>query len=86
VQEKYVIEEILRVSFGHNNINFSNKFNATVANPPRNEDYKIAKYYCYQLNLPSDFYEMMVKFIDNGKVMLRFIKRRAQCCNVKSIE
>ena len=35
-----VIEEILRV-YGYNNISFSKKLNATVANSPRNEDYKM---------------------------------------------
>jgi phenylalanyl-tRNA synthetase beta chain len=27
--------------YGYNNISFSNKLNATVANAPRNEDYKL---------------------------------------------
>lgn len=35
-----VIEEILRV-YGYNNIKFSKKLNASVANAPRNEDYKM---------------------------------------------
>ena len=35
-----VIEEILRV-YGYNNISFSKKLNASVANTPRNEDYKM---------------------------------------------
>lgn len=35
-----VIEEILRV-YGYNNITFSKKLNASVANSPRNEDYKM---------------------------------------------
>ena len=35
-----VIEEILRV-YGYNNITFSKKLNASVANAPRNEDYKM---------------------------------------------
>ncbi|CAM4094995.1 phenylalanine--tRNA ligase subunit beta [Flavobacterium antarcticum] len=35
-----VIEEILRV-YGYNNISFSKKLNASVANAPRNEDYKM---------------------------------------------
>jgi phenylalanyl-tRNA synthetase beta chain len=37
-----VIEEILRV-YGYNNINFSEKLNATVSNCPRTED---SKYHC----------------------------------------
>jgi len=39
-REVDVIEEILRV-YGYNNIKFSKKLNATVANSARNEDYKI---------------------------------------------
>lgn len=35
-----VIEEILRV-YGYNNIGFSKKLNASIANSPRNEDYKM---------------------------------------------
>ena len=35
-----VIEEILRV-YGYNNIHFSKKLNASIANAPRNEDYKM---------------------------------------------
>jgi phenylalanyl-tRNA synthetase beta chain len=35
-----VIEEILRV-YGYNNINFTKKFNATVSNSARTEDYKL---------------------------------------------
>ena len=44
-----VIEEILRV-YGYNNINFSKKFNATVANSPRTEDYKVQNVIANQLN------------------------------------
>ncbi|MBP4142770.1 phenylalanine--tRNA ligase subunit beta [Flavobacterium sp. P4023] len=52
-----VIEEILRV-YGYNNINFSEKVNATVANSPRNEDYKIQNIIATQLN-SQGFNEMM---------------------------
>jgi len=52
-----VIEEILRV-FGYNNIKFSNKVNATVANSPRTEDYKIQNVVASQLN-SQGFHEMM---------------------------
>mgnify|MGYP003674727043 FL=1 len=52
-----VIEEILRV-YGYNNINFSNKLNATVANAPRNEDYKLQNIIATQLN-SQGFNEMM---------------------------
>ncbi|MEC5166539.1 phenylalanyl-tRNA synthetase beta chain [Flavobacterium sp. PL11] len=44
-----VIEEILRV-YGYNNINFSEKVNATVSNSPRNEDYKVQNVIATQLN------------------------------------
>ncbi len=40
VRDVDVIEEILRV-YGYNNITFSKKLNASVANAPRNEDYKM---------------------------------------------
>ena len=43
-----VIEEILRV-YGYNNINFSDKLNATIFNAPRNEDYKIQNNIANQL-------------------------------------
>ena len=52
-----VIEEILRV-YGYNNINFSEKVNATVSNSPRNEDYKIQNIIATQLN-SQGFNEMM---------------------------
>ncbi|NRT15775.1 phenylalanyl-tRNA synthetase beta chain [Flavobacterium sp. 28A] len=52
-----VIEEILRV-YGYNNISFSKKFNATVANSPRNEDYKLQNIIATQLN-SQGFHEMM---------------------------
>jgi phenylalanyl-tRNA synthetase beta chain len=52
-----VIEEILRV-YGYNNIKFSNKVNATVANSPRTEDYKIQNVVANQLN-SQGFHEMM---------------------------
>lgn len=56
-REVDVIEEILRV-YGYNNINFSKKLNATVANSPRNEDYKIQNIVAAQLNALG-FHEMM---------------------------
>ena len=52
-----VIEEILRV-YGYNNIHFSEKFNATVSNSPRNEDYKVQNTIATQLN-SQGFNEMM---------------------------
>ncbi|MFM2214371.1 MAG: Phenylalanine--tRNA ligase beta subunit, partial [Bacteroidota bacterium] len=52
-----VIEEILRV-YGYNNINFTKKLNATVANSARTEDYKIQNITATQLNA-NGFHEMM---------------------------
>ncbi len=52
-----VIEEILRV-YGYNNINFTKKLNATVANSSRTEDYKIQNTIAQQLN-SQGFHEMM---------------------------
>ncbi|MFZ4106059.1 phenylalanine--tRNA ligase subunit beta [Flavobacterium sp.] len=56
-REVDVIEEILRV-YGYNNINFTKKLNATVANSPRNEDYKVQNIIANQLN-SLGFHEMM---------------------------
>ncbi len=52
-----VIEEILRV-YGYNNINFTKKFNATVSNAARTEDYKVQNIIATQLN-SQGFNEMM---------------------------
>ncbi|NHM06227.1 phenylalanine--tRNA ligase subunit beta [Flavobacterium sp. CYK-4] len=52
-----VIEEILRV-YGYNNINFTKKLNATVANSSRTEDYKVQNIVATQLN-SMGFHEMM---------------------------
>lgn len=52
-----VIEEILRV-YGYNNINFTKKINATVANSARTEDYKVQNIIASQLN-GLGFHEMM---------------------------
>ena len=52
-----VIEEILRV-YGYNNINFSEKLNATVSIAPRTEDYKVQNIIATQLN-SQGFHEMM---------------------------
>ncbi len=52
-----VIEEILRV-YGYNNINISKKLNATVANSPRTEDYKVQNIIANQL-VSLGFNEMM---------------------------
>lgn len=52
-----VIEEILRV-YGYNNINFTKKFNASVSNSPRTEDYKVQNIIANQLTSVG-FNEMM---------------------------
>lgn len=52
-----VIEELLRV-YGYNNINFSNKINATVFNSSRTEDYKVQNTIANLLT-PFGFNEMM---------------------------
>ncbi len=59
-----VIEEILRV-YGYNNINFNKKFNATVANSPRNEDYKLQKITGSQLTALG-FNEMMANSLTSA--------------------
>lgn len=56
-REVDVIEEILRV-YGYNNINFTKKLNATVANSARTEDYKVQNIVANQLN-SLGFHEMM---------------------------
>ena len=56
-REVDVIEEILRV-YGYNNINFSKKLNATVANSARTEDYKVQNIIANLLN-SNGFHEMM---------------------------
>jgi phenylalanyl-tRNA synthetase beta chain len=52
-----VIEELLRV-YGYNNINFTNKVNATVFNSGRTEDYKVQNLIGNQLT-SLGFHEMM---------------------------
>ena len=59
-----VIEDILRV-YGYNNINFTKKINATVANSPRTEDYKIQNIVANQLNALG-FHEMMANSLTTG--------------------
>jgi phenylalanyl-tRNA synthetase beta chain len=56
-REVDVIEEILRV-YGYNNIDFTKKLNATVANSARTEDYKVQNIVANQLN-SIGFHEMM---------------------------
>ena len=63
-----VIEEILRV-YGYNNIKFSNKVNATVANSPRTEDYKIQNVVATQLN-SQGFHEMMANSLTTANYIL----------------
>jgi phenylalanyl-tRNA synthetase beta chain len=59
-----VIEEILRV-YGYNNVNFTKKINATVANSPRTEDYKLQNIVAHQLNALG-FHEMMANSLTTG--------------------
>jgi phenylalanyl-tRNA synthetase beta chain len=56
-REVDVVEEILRV-YGYNNINFTKKLNATIANSARTEDYKVQNIVANQLN-SLGFHEMM---------------------------
>ena len=56
-REVDVIEEILRV-YGYNNIDFTKKLNATVANSARTEDYKVQNIIANQLN-SLGFHEMI---------------------------
>ena len=56
-REVDVVEEILRI-YGYNNINFTKKLNATVANSARTEDYKVQNIIATQLN-SIGFHEMM---------------------------
>ena len=56
-REVDVVEEILRI-YGYNNINFTKKLNATVANSARTEDYKVQNIIATLLN-SIGFHEMM---------------------------
>ncbi|MDT0293834.1 phenylalanine--tRNA ligase subunit beta [Mesonia ostreae] len=56
-REVDVIEEILRV-YGYNNIEFSEKFNASISNSTRFEDYRLQNIIANQL-VGQGFYEMM---------------------------
>jgi phenylalanyl-tRNA synthetase beta chain len=64
-REVDVIEEILRV-YGYNNIDFSKKLNATVANSGRNEDYKVQNIIANQLNA-NGFHEMMANSLTTAE-------------------
>ncbi len=63
-REVDVVEEILRV-YGYNNINFTKKLNATVANSARTEDYKVQNIIATQLN-SLGFHEMMANSLTTG--------------------
>jgi len=56
-READIIEEILRV-YGYNNIEFSNKLNATMCHASKFEDYKVQNVVANQL-IAQGFYEMM---------------------------
>lgn len=62
-----VIEEILRV-YGYNNINFTKKFNASVSNSPRTEDYKVQNIIANQLTSVG-FNEMMANSLTTPDYM-----------------
>lgn len=64
-REVDVIEEILRV-YGYNNINFTKKLNATVANSARTEDYKVQNIVATQLN-SMGFHEMMANSLTSAE-------------------
>ena len=64
-REVDVVEEILRV-YGYNNINFTKKLNATVANSARTEDYKVQNIVATQLN-SLGFHEMMANSLTNAE-------------------
>jgi phenylalanyl-tRNA synthetase beta chain len=71
-----VIEEILRV-FGYNNINFTKKLNATVANAPRTEDYKVQNIIANQLNALG-FHEMMANSLTSPEYVNLSDKLKAE--------
>lgn len=64
-READVIEEILRV-YGYNNIEFSNKLNATMSNSSKFEDYKVQNVVATQLTAQG-FYEMMANSLTTAK-------------------
>ena len=71
-----VIEEILRV-YGYNNINFTKKLNATVANAPRTEDYKVQNIIANQLNALG-FHEMMANSLTSPEYVNLSDKLKAE--------
>ncbi|MGV3696338.1 phenylalanine--tRNA ligase subunit beta [Flavobacterium sp.] len=64
-REVDVVEEILRV-YGYNNINFTKKLNATVANSARTEDYKVQNIVATQLN-SLGFHEIMANSLTTAE-------------------
>jgi phenylalanyl-tRNA synthetase beta chain len=64
-REVDVVEEILRV-YGYNNINFSKKLNATIANSARTEDHKVQNIVAAQLN-SLGFHEMMANSLTTSE-------------------
>ncbi len=64
-REVDVVEEILRV-YGYNNINFTKKLNATVANSARTEDYKVQNIVANQLN-SLGFHEIMANSLTTAE-------------------
>lgn len=72
-----VIEEILRV-YGYNNINFSKKVNATIANSGRTEDYKVQNIIATQLNA-FGFHEMMANSLTTPDYVKLSSKLKEEC-------
>ena len=66
-READVIEEILRV-YGYNNIEFSNKLNATMSHAPKFEDYKLQNIVANQL-IGQGFNEIMNNSLTTSKYL-----------------
>ncbi|NQY05576.1 MAG: phenylalanine--tRNA ligase subunit beta, partial [Flavobacteriaceae bacterium] len=64
-READVIEEILRV-YGYNNIEFSNKLNATMSNSTKFEDHKLQNVVSNQL-IAQGYYEMLANSLTTAK-------------------
>lgn len=64
-READVIEEILRV-YGYNNIEFSNKLNATMSNSSKFEDYKLQNIVSNQL-IAQGYFEMLANSLTTPK-------------------
>jgi len=79
-READVIEEILRV-YGYNNIEFGTKFNASIANSTKFEDYKLQNHVANQL-VGQGFYETMANSLTSA-VYTRLTENLKEENNVK---